>query len=142
MHQVELHVPAAPGELESALAFPIGQVAPALDDRLVGRRERPAEVRDKSQQPIEREPALAVAQVVEEDTPDAAPLVVPVRVDEVVIAPGLEAWVEGRVVAVADRLERPVEVHGVVGEGIGRREVGPPPSHPSSVCPVSSVRSK
>jgi hypothetical protein len=55
---------------------------------------------------------VAAVQIVEEDTADAARLA-PVLDEEVLVAPGLEARMVVRVVAVAGGLERGVEVGGV-----------------------------
>jgi hypothetical protein len=62
--------------------------------------------------------------MVEEDSTDTPPLFGPVYVDEVVVAPGLEAGIESRVVAVAGRLEHAVEVTRVLRKRICRRQVG------------------
>ena len=62
-------------------------------------------------------------EVVEEDAADAATLV-PVRHQEVVVAPALEARVVAGVVGVAGRLQRAVEVHHVLLDQVVGRQVG------------------
>ena len=125
VHQVELDVAPAPGELEPPLALAVRLVPPARDDRAVGRRQRAADVGHERAKTSVVEPAVTRAQVVEEDSADTPPLLAPVDVDEIVIAPRLEAGMEGRVVPVGDGLERAVEVDRILRVGIGRREVGP-----------------
>ena len=88
VHQVELDVAAPPDELEPPLPLAVRQAPPALDDRPVRRGQHAAHVRPQTRASrVEVEPAVAGAQVVEEDAADAAPLVAAVRVDEVLVAP-------------------------------------------------------
>src|SRR3546814_13118831 len=75
--------------------------------------------------PGESESGFPVARrmTVEEDSADAAGLV-PVRQEEVIVAPGLEARVVGGIETVAGRLQRRMEGRGIRRIGHHRRQIG------------------
>ena len=138
--QVELHVAAAAVELELAFPLAIGGVLPLLSDRQIAGQECVAAgagqieellpaLRNGSDALTGRRRGavggLALVEdapgilVVVEDPADTAGFI-PVLQIEVLVAPGLEDLVVGRVDAVAGVLEGPVEVLGVFQEGVVR----------------------
>src|SRR5579885_2271187 len=97
--QVEFDVPAAAELLEGPLPRGVRLLLAALRDRQVGFEEMVAAVLHEGEERFQ-----VPLQIVEEDAADAARLV-PVRQEEVVVAPLLEAGViHGRAVALADGL--------------------------------------
>src|SRR5829696_3307194 len=126
VNQVELRIPSPSNQLEVPFPFTIRQVTPTLHDYAVGLGKNCAYGLGKLQQLLEIEATLTGPQVVEEDPADAPPLLPPVRIHEVVIAPGLEPGVEVPLVALTRRLESAMKVTCVVWEWIGRSEIGAP----------------
>jgi hypothetical protein len=65
--------------------------------------------------------------MVKENAAYAAPLVSSVGIDEIVVTPSLESWIELGMVASARRPERSVKVDRVFGIGVCGREIGSSP---------------
>jgi hypothetical protein len=114
VHQVELHVPSAAQQLEAPLALAVRLVAVAAHQRPVCLGQHSPYIHDEREQRLGVETRLTRPQVVEEDAARAPPLVLPVRVHEIVIAPALESGIEARVMARAHRRQRTVKVNRVL----------------------------
>ncbi|EAU64174.1 hypothetical protein STIAU_8744 [Stigmatella aurantiaca DW4/3-1] len=117
VHEVELHVAPTADLLPETLRLGGGDVLAALGDGQVRRQERAARIHH------ERQLALQVlsAQILEEQ-PAHPPALLAVAQVEVLVAGALEARVVGRIVPVAHRLQRAVEVHRVlIIEVVGRQ---------------------
>jgi hypothetical protein len=112
--------------LEVTLALTERKITPALHDHPVRFRQDLSDALGKSQQLPESQSALAISEVIEEYPTDPTPLLRPVTIHEIMIAPGLETGIEVALVAVTFGLEGPVKMGGVLRERICRREVGPP----------------
>ena len=127
VHQIEFSVTAPAYQLEVPLALAELKAPPALDDVTICGRKDPPDSTDELEKSIQVEPAFTRPQMIEEDASNTAPLVAPVNVHEVVIAPGLEARIKRGMVAVALGLESAMEMDGVFGKRIRRSQVGATP---------------
>src|SRR3954468_7676046 len=90
VYQVELDISSPAGQLKPALPLTIGGAPAPFDNGSIGRLENAAHISHELQQTLEAEPAFSRPKVVEENSADASPFIVPVRVYEIVIAPELE----------------------------------------------------